>query len=163
MSTNILLRRSAVPGNIPTTAQLNLGELAINTADGKIYFKKYDAGANTETIIDISSNLDAAAILAELLTVDGAGTGLDSDLLDGFEGTYYLDWANFTNTATTVTAGTYGSASEVPVFTVDADGKKMSKYVGNVIAPQQIMNSLLVLILKMNWFVNLGIRILLQS
>jgi hypothetical protein len=123
MSTNILLRRSAVPGNIPTTAQLNLGELAINTADGKIYFKKYDAGANTETIIDISSNLDAAAILAELLTVDGAGTGLDSDLLDGFEGTYYLDWANFTNTATTVTAGTYGSASEVPVFTVDADGR----------------------------------------
>ena len=123
MSTNILLRRSAVAGRIPTTAQLNLGELAINTADGKIYFKKYDAVANTESIIDISSNLDAAAILAELLTVDGAGTGLDSDLLDGFEGTYYLDWANFTNTATTVTAGTYGSASEVPVFTVDADGR----------------------------------------
>ena len=76
MSTNILLRRSAVAGRIPTTAQLNLGELAINTADGKIYFKKYDAVANTESIIDISSNLDAAAILAELITVDGAGSGL---------------------------------------------------------------------------------------
>ena len=123
MSTNILLRRSAVAGRIPTTAQLNLGELAINTADGKIYFKKYDAVANTESIIDISSNLDAAAILAELITVDGAGSDLDADLLDSFEGTYYLDWANFTNTATTVTAGTYGSASEVPVFTVDADGR----------------------------------------
>ena len=123
MSTNILLRRSAVAGRIPTTAQLNLGELAINTADGKIYFKKYDAVANTESIIDISSNLDAAAILAELITVDGTGSGLDADLLDSFEGTYYLDWANFTNTATTVTAGTYGSASEVPVFTVDADGR----------------------------------------
>ena len=123
MSTNILLRRSAVAGRIPTTAQLNLGELAINTADGKIYFKKYDAVANTESIIDISSNLDAAAILAELITVDGTGSGLDADLLDSFEGAYYLDWANFTNTATTVTAGTYGSASEVPVFTVDADGR----------------------------------------
>ena len=123
MSTNILLRRSAVPGRIPTTEQLNLGELAINTADGKIYFKKYDETANTETIIDISSNLDAAAILAELITVDGAGSDLDADFLDGEHGTYYLDWANFTNTATTVTAGTYGSASEVPVFTVDADGR----------------------------------------
>jgi len=123
MSTNILLRRSAVPGRIPTTEQLNLGELAINTADGKIYFKKYDETANTETIIDISSNLDAAAILAELITVDGAGSDLDADFLDGEHGAYYLDWANFTNTATTVTAGTYGSASEVPVFTVDADGR----------------------------------------
>ena len=153
MSTNILLRRSAITGRIPTTAQLNLGELAINTADGKIYFKRYDPVANTESIIDISSNLDAAAILAELITVDGAGSGLDSDLLDGFEGTYYLDWTNTTNkpdpvitlggdltgsvtltdlasgtlnatiNATTVTAGTYGSASEVPVFTVDGDGR----------------------------------------
>jgi len=123
MSTNILLRRSAISGRIPTIEQLNLGELAINTADGKIYFKRYDPVANTESIIDISSNLDAAAILAELITVDGAGSGLDSDLLDGFEGTHYLDWSNFTNTATTVVAGEYGSASEVPVFTVDADGR----------------------------------------
>ena len=82
MST-IKLRRSSVAGRIPSVGQLDLGELAINTQDGKIYFKRYDAVANTESIIDISSNLDAAAILAELLTVDGAGTGLDSDLLDG--------------------------------------------------------------------------------
>lgn len=153
MST-IKLRRSSVSGRIPTTEQLELGELAINTQDGKIYFKRYDSVANAESIIDISSNLDAAAILAELLTVDGAGTGLDSDLLDGQEGTYYLDYNNFTNVPpatldftlegkvtgtafsntgvmtvqtelanTTVTAGSYGSASLVPVFTVDEDGR----------------------------------------
>lgn len=28
---------------------------------------------------------------------DGAGSGLDSDKLDGQEGSYYLDWNNFTN------------------------------------------------------------------
>ena len=123
MSTTIKLRRSAVPGRIPTTSQLELGELAINTNDGKIYFKKYDVSANTESIIDISSNLDAAAILAELLTVDGAGTGLDADLLDGQEGSYYTDYANALVANTGVTAGTYGSSTAIPILTIDHDGR----------------------------------------
>ena len=37
---NIKLRRSATQGSIPTTANLDLGELAINTYDGKLYVKK---------------------------------------------------------------------------------------------------------------------------
>jgi hypothetical protein len=153
MST-IKLRRSSVAGRIPTIAQLELGEIAINTADGKLYFKKYDAVANTESIIDVSADLDANAILTLLKTVDGAGSGLDADLFDGESGAYYLDYNNFTNvppatldltlngkvtgnafsntgvmTLTTelantgVTAGSYGSASLVPVFTVDEDGR----------------------------------------
>jgi len=36
------------------------------------------------------SNFTAANILSNLLTVDGAGTGLDADLLDGQQGSYYL-------------------------------------------------------------------------
>lgn len=122
MST-IKLRRSAVPGRIPTTAQLELGEIAINTNDGKLYFKKFDIAANTETIVDVSADLDASAILSLLLGVDGTGSGLDADLLDGQEGTYYLDWNNFTNTATGVSANTYGSSTAIPVITIDADGR----------------------------------------
>lgn len=40
MSTTIKLRRSAVPGRVPTTSQLDLGEMAINTYDGKIFLKR---------------------------------------------------------------------------------------------------------------------------
>jgi hypothetical protein len=40
MSTSITLRRSAVPGRIPTVEQLELGELAINTYEGEMFIKR---------------------------------------------------------------------------------------------------------------------------
>ena len=38
-------------------------------------------------------------------TTDGAGSGLDADLLDGQQGSYYLDYANFTGTPTIPSVG----------------------------------------------------------
>jgi hypothetical protein len=86
MSTLIKLRRSAVAGRVPTTSQLELGELAINTADGKIYIKRDDSG--TESIIEFSASPDD--LLTLLKTVDGAGSGLDADLLDGLNSDQFL-------------------------------------------------------------------------
>ena len=40
MAQIVKLRRSSVTGNKPTTAQLELGELAINTFDGKLYLEQ---------------------------------------------------------------------------------------------------------------------------
>lgn len=37
---NIKLKRSAVPGKVPETGHLELGEVAINTHDGKMFFKR---------------------------------------------------------------------------------------------------------------------------
>ena len=45
--TNIRLRRSATAGNVPTTSQLDLGELALNTYDGKVYLKKEVSGVQS--------------------------------------------------------------------------------------------------------------------
>lgn len=55
MSTSIKLRRSAVAGKVPTTAQLELGELAINTYDGKLFIKQQQ-GEIEEIIKFIGSN-----------------------------------------------------------------------------------------------------------
>lgn len=38
MSNNIVIKRSAVPGRVPTIVQCGAGELATNTADEKLYF-----------------------------------------------------------------------------------------------------------------------------
>ena len=86
MSTLIKLKRSAVQGRVPTTAQLELGELAINTYDGKIYIKQDVNG--TESIVEFSA--DPADLLTLIKTVDGSGSGLDADLLDGLDSTQFL-------------------------------------------------------------------------
>lgn len=53
MANTIKIRRSAVQGAIPTTTQLALGELAINTYDGKLFLKKDVSG--TESVVEIGA------------------------------------------------------------------------------------------------------------
>jgi len=91
------------------------------------------ANAAGTTLAEVLDNLDSAITEAFLSGVyhdsnfNGFGTvsdplSLDSDLrIFGITG----DSATFTNitrTGTTVTAGTYGSVTEIPVLTVDASG-----------------------------------------
>jgi hypothetical protein len=46
MANKVQLKRSAVPGKVPATTDLDLGELAVNTYDGKLYLKKNDGSAS---------------------------------------------------------------------------------------------------------------------
>lgn len=57
-----------------------------------------------------SSSYTAADVLAKVVTVDGAGSGLDADLLDGQEGSYYLS-------ATNLNAGTLPDARLAGTYT----------------------------------------------
>jgi len=54
MAQTIKLKRSATSGGIPGTSSLSLGELAINTYDGKIFIKKSVGG--TESIVEIGGS-----------------------------------------------------------------------------------------------------------
>jgi hypothetical protein len=40
MAQSIILKRSALPGKVPTTGSLNIGEIAVNTYDGKLFIKR---------------------------------------------------------------------------------------------------------------------------
>lgn len=42
MANKIILKKSSVIGKIPATSDLDYGELALNYADGKLYYKKVD-------------------------------------------------------------------------------------------------------------------------
>jgi len=55
MATNIVLKRSATADAAPTTSDLELGELALNTYDGKIYMKKTVNG--TSSIVNLSGTV----------------------------------------------------------------------------------------------------------
>jgi hypothetical protein len=46
MANEIIVKRSAVAGKVPTTTDLALGEIAVNTYDGKMYIKKDDGTAS---------------------------------------------------------------------------------------------------------------------
>ena len=73
MST-IKLKRSGVAGKIPTTAQLALGEIALNTYDGRLYIKKDVSGV--ESIVAISGS-PASESTVYLFTATGDNSTVD--------------------------------------------------------------------------------------
>ena len=84
MAQTIKLKRSATSGAIPTTSNLALGEVAINTYDGKMYIKK-DVGG-TESIVEIGgvggnsvSYLEAGMIEYEYTATSNQTTFSGSD------------------------------------------------------------------------------------
>ena len=178
-TTNIKLKRSSVPGKQPNTSILELGEVALNTYDGKLFIKKDDGtesivtiqevtednlvidsslldNATANTLAGVLDDLDAAITtsagggLTQVTsdsTLNGLGTAgsplsvannghthtannitdfelasnnaidarvtqsfvnalnVDADTLDGANGSFYLDYNNFTNTPSIPTSG----------------------------------------------------------
>ena len=82
MATPIRIKRSAVAGKKPTTEQLQLGELAVNFYDGKIFFKQDQAGVGIGTrIVEVGAGSTTFAGKTLYVTTNGddVNTGLDED------------------------------------------------------------------------------------
>ena len=150
MPNALLAKRTTVSGRVPTTAQLQAGELAVNVYDGKLFLKRV---SGAESIIELgqtgpqgpqgpSGSLGpagptgptgptgatgsqgpqgpagadgspdtAAQVLAKLVTVDGPGSGLDADKLDGNQASAFANLSGSTFTGT-VTAPNFVSSSD---------------------------------------------------
>ena len=68
MASNIKFKRSAVQNRVPTTAQLDLGELALNTYDGKLYT---EINTGSAAVVEIGSKLSSLVVDGD----NGAGGG----------------------------------------------------------------------------------------
>ena len=78
MANLIKLKRSAVAGKAPAVGDLALGELALNTYDGKLYTKKDDG---TASIVDLSAGsggpiAETAQVISENITFKTGFNGL---------------------------------------------------------------------------------------
>ena len=85
MSSIVQLKRSALSGKVPGTGSLNLGELALNTYDGKIFFRR---SGSTDTIqevvttnvvntgsVTITGTLTAGSIVGSISASNGVVSG----------------------------------------------------------------------------------------
>ena len=71
MAQTIKLKRSSTQGKVPTTSQLALGEIAINTYDGRIFFEKNDGSATIEHIVTTDSVTTGSIELTNSVTASG--------------------------------------------------------------------------------------------
>ena len=83
MSQNIVLKRSSLSGKVPDTGSLNLGEIAINTYDGKVFLKRSGSIESIQEIITTnvvntgSITLTQTGSFGEIVTTTDANIGHD--------------------------------------------------------------------------------------
>ena len=68
MAQTVKLKRSSVAEKVPTTSDLELGELAMNTVDGKVYFEKNDGSPSVQTILTTDSQTTGSIDLTGSVT-----------------------------------------------------------------------------------------------
>ena len=69
MANTIKLKRSAVSGKVPTTSDLQLGEIALNTYDGKAYMLKDDG---TQSVVQIGGGAGSGDVVGPASATDNA-------------------------------------------------------------------------------------------
>ena len=125
MASKIKHKRSSVAGRVPVAADLEAGELALNTNDGKVYLKK-----DNDDILDITSTIfknDSNATIS-----DTGGNGQFNVTIDGDSKFTISAQQNLLDQTTTVE-----NANEIRFKEATTNGQN---YVG-VKAPENLPNS----------------------
>ena len=113
MGQTVKLRRSAISGKIPINSQLQLGELSMNTTDGKIFLSK--SGSNgpsvEEVIITNTQNFGSIDIVGSI-----SGSFLTGSFIGDGSGLYNIPATGVTGLSLDRIASSTSTAS------IDADG-----------------------------------------
>ena len=155
------LRRSSVPGKIPSTSSLELGEIAINTHDGLIFMKK--SGSQGEEIISFTNiNLSNGSFIGNFTgSFSGSLQGTSSYALTAsyvlnpidtskfiltssfnqFTSSYYQDSSSFKNNIDSLTNATssYILSSQTSSMSVLSSSYALTaSYALNPLIPTQV-------------------------
>jgi hypothetical protein len=65
MAQSIILKRSSLPGKVPDTNSLNVGEIAINTYDGKLFIKRSGNVDSIESVLTTNSTTTGSISLTQ--------------------------------------------------------------------------------------------------
>lgn len=94
------------------------GEYTVDLSDFEAQLEAFfqEADSRINQSIDGLKELSGATLLDILKAVDGAGSGIDADLLDGQQGSYYRNYNNLSNKPTITSLGgqraiLYGTAA----------------------------------------------------
>jgi hypothetical protein len=115
MANTVVLKRSAVTGRNPTTSDLALGELAINTYDGNLFFKK-DSG--TASIMSVATLTGTQTLTNKTLTSPTVNSATANDLT--LTGTLTAGGGAGTNGQVLVSTGTGVQWTTQSVSTLDS-------------------------------------------
>jgi len=135
MAQVVKLKRTAVEGKVPSTSNLELGELAINTYDGRIFFEKDNGASSIEQIvttnsqttgsINIIGNVTASIFFGNIQSTNGVVSG-SSQLTASFD-TRYLN-----TSGDGVVSGssqiTYSGISSIPVGIISGSSQLTASY-----------------------------------
>jgi len=124
MAQTVKLKRTSVSGKVPSTSNLQLGELAVNTYDGRVFLEK-DSGTpsiqeflttNTEHPItgSVTLNGDISATnitLSGNLTVEGTTTTIDSTNLNIGDNIIELNYGGTATTSGIITKDATGGST----------------------------------------------------
>ena len=118
MAQTIKLKRSATEGKVPSTGNLSLGEIAINTYDGRIFLKKNDGSDSIQHIIVTNSVTTGSINLNGSFTASN-GILVSNDIMPDTDNTLSLGSSTIRfqlNGGTPVTVSGTGTANTITRF-----------------------------------------------
>jgi predicted acyltransferase (DUF342 family) len=128
MAQTLRLKRSSVAGRVPTTASLQTGEIAINTADGLVYIRKDD-----NTIIPLIGVNTAAVTGSVVLLGSITATSFTGSFAGNFSGSINATLSKSASNGAGIATFTFDGSNNVTI-SLDTGSAHFTSGVNNLIA-----------------------------